>query len=106
VRLRGVLGVRKRCNAISTMAAGMLTLSLPSLAGSYAARWGGSTERSQGRILPGLVMGTITAAAGFLLVVRGESLEADGMTTAGTLILTVGTPALLIFSDRTLRVLR
>jgi hypothetical protein len=106
VRQRGVLGVHKRCRGILTMAAGMLTLSLPSLAGSYAARWGGATDRSQGRILPGLVMGTISAATGYLLLVRGESLGSDGMATAGAVILTVGTPALLILSDRTLRVLR
>lgn len=106
IRARGVLGVRKRCNAITTMAAGLLTLSLPSLAGSYAARWGGTTERSQGRILPGLVIGTISAAAGYLLLVRGESWEDNGMIAAGTLILTVGTPTLLLISDRTLRVLR
>jgi hypothetical protein len=106
IRSRGVLGVRKRCNAITTMASGLLTLSLPSIAGSYGARWGGSTERSRGRILPGMVLGTISAATGYLLLVRGESWEDDGMMAAGTVILTVGTPALLLLADRTLRVLR
>jgi hypothetical protein len=106
IRSRGVLGVRQRCNAITTMASGLLTLSLPSLTGSYAARWGGSTERSRGRILPGLVLGTISAATGYLLLVRGESWEDDAMMTAGTVVLTIGTPALLLLSDRTLRVLR
>jgi hypothetical protein len=106
VRQRGVLGVHKRCNGITTMAAGLLILSFPSLAGSYAARWGGTTDRSQGRILPGLVTGTISAAAGYLLLVKGESQGEDGMVTAGAVILTVGTPTLLVLSDRMLRVLR
>jgi hypothetical protein len=106
VRQRGILGVHKRCNGITTMAAGLLILGLPSLTGSYAARWGGSTDRSRGRILPGLVTGSISAAAGYLLVVKGKSLEDGGIATAGALILTVGTPTLLVLSDRMLRVLR
>lgn len=102
----GLLGVRSRCNAVTTMAAGFVTLGLPSVAGSYAARWGGATNRSQGRILPAAVMGSMSAAAGYLLLVEGESGDAGGARNAGALMLGIGTPLLVAFSDRVFRVLR
>lgn len=107
IRARGILGVHaSRCNAITTMVAGFATLALPGVAGSYAARWAGATDRSRGRILPGLIMGTLSSAAGYMLVVRGQSSESGAASTAGGLLLTVGTPLMLTFSDRLLRILK
>jgi hypothetical protein len=107
VRARGILSVQTaRCNAITTMLAGFVTLALPAAAGSYAARWAGGTGRSHGRVLPGLIVGTISAAGGYLLFVRGQGTDSAIATNTGALILTVGTPVLLTFSDRLLRILR
>jgi hypothetical protein len=107
VRARGILSVQTaRCNAVTTMLAGFVTLALPAAAGSYAARWAGGTGRSQGRVLPGLIVGTISAAGGYLLLVRGEGTDSAPLTNTGALILTLGTPLLLTISDRVLRILR
>jgi hypothetical protein len=107
VRARGILSVEtERCNAITTMLAGFVTLALPAAAGSYAARWAGGTGRSQGRVLPGLIVGTISGAAGYLLLVRGQGTDSELATQVGAVILTVGTPTLLTLSDRVLRILR
>jgi hypothetical protein len=107
VRARGILSVQtSRCNAVTTMLAGFVSLALPAAAGSYAARWAGGTGRSRGRVLPGLIVGTISAAGGYLLLVRGQGSNSDTATNTGALILTVGTPVLLTISDRALRILR
>jgi hypothetical protein len=107
VRARGILSVQTaRCNALTTMLAGFVTLALPSALGSYAARWAGGTERSRGRVLPGVIVGTITAAGGYMLLVRGQGTDSDMLTNAGAIVLTVGTPLLLTISDRAMRVLR
>jgi hypothetical protein len=107
VRTRGILSVQTaRCNAITTMLAGFVTLALPSALGSYAARWAGGTERSRGRILPGAIVGTITAAGGYMLLVRGQGTDSETLKNAGAIVLTVGTPLLLTIADRALRVLR
>ena len=57
-------------------------------------------------MLPGLIVGTISGAAGYLLLVRGQGTDSDFATHAGAVILTVGTPTLLTLSDRVLRILR
>jgi hypothetical protein len=107
VRARGILSVQTaRCNAVTTMLAGFVSLALPAAAGSYAARWAGGTGRSRGRVLPGLIVGTISAAGGYLLLVRGQGTDSEVASTAGAVILTVGTPILLTLSDRVLRILR
>jgi hypothetical protein len=103
---REVLGIDSRCDTLGTVATGFLMLELPGLAGTVAARWGGATDRSSGRIFPGMVLATVSAATGYLFIVQGGARNSSAATTAGMLILTVGTPALLTLSDRGFRVLR
>jgi len=106
VRTRGILGVRERCNALTTMLSGFLTLGLPGTAGTYGARWAGGTARSQGRALPGLLMGSMSAGAGYLLIVEGEGDRSNPGVIAGAALLTLGTPLILTFTDRAFRLLR
>jgi hypothetical protein len=106
IRERGILGVRSQCNFITTMVAGFLAVGLPALGGSYAAGWAGTTDRSRGRQFPAIVVGTLSVAAGYWLVVQGDSQRSPEAVTGGTALLLVGTPTLLTLADRVLRILR
>ena len=97
-----LFGLRTQCDGFKTTAAGFISLGLPSVAGSYAARWAGSTARSQGRILPMAVGGTLTSLAGYLLVIAGD----PAGEIVGAVILGVTVPALMALSDRVFRTLR
>jgi hypothetical protein len=48
----------------------------------------------------------MTATAGYLLMVYGESGDSDGMRHAAVVVLAVGTPLVTTFSDRVFRALR
>jgi hypothetical protein len=98
--------LRSRCGAVTTMGVGFATLVLPSLAGSVAARWAGSTDRSRGRIVPSALLGTLGVATGYLLLVHGEGADAAGSRMAGGIVLTVATPLILTVGDRAFRALR
>jgi hypothetical protein len=98
--------LRISCNAAVAVGATLVTLGLPAAAGGLTARWAGATDRSQGRIAPSAVLGTLTVAAGYLLLVQGYSDRSNTMHSAGVVVLTVGTPLVTTFSDRAFRVLR
>ena len=102
----GILGLRTHCNGATTLGIGFLSLGLPGLAGSLAAHRAGATGRSRGRVLPAAVFGTMASAAGYLLLIEGESSNSGAAVGAGALILGVATPILLTFSDRLFRALR
>jgi hypothetical protein len=99
-------GLRPHCDPITTMAAGFVMLGLPGLAGGTAARWAGSTERSQGRLVPSALLSTLTVATGYLIWVEGKSVDSEAARVAGMSILFVGTPLMTAFSDRLFRALR
>jgi drug/metabolite transporter (DMT)-like permease len=99
-------GLRPKCDPITTMAAGFVMLGLPGLAGGTAARWAGSTERSQGRLIPSALLSTLTVASGYLIWVEGKTLDSEAARVAGMSILFVGTPLMTAFSDRLFRALR
>jgi hypothetical protein len=98
--------LRSKCDAFSTVGVSFLTLTLPGAAGSLAARWAGSTDRSRGRIVPSAVMGTLAVSSGALLLVHGESKDSDAARTAGAIVVTVGVPLVLTLGDRAFRALR
>jgi hypothetical protein len=106
MRESGLLGVDAKCNGIMTVGTGFITLGLPSVAGGLAARWAGTTERSRGRLVPSAVLGALSAAAGYVLVVEGDVGGGGAAWTAGALLLTVGTPLVTTLSDRVFRALR
>ncbi len=56
------------------------------------------------RFMPAALLGTITAATGYLLIVEGE--EGVPGRLAGTIILTAGPPIMATFADRLFRALR
>jgi hypothetical protein len=95
----GLIGVQDRCGGITAFATGSLAVALPVVGTSYMTRWGGGTQRSQGRIIPAAVLSSAAALTGYLLVIEGQS-------AAGGAFLAVGTPLVAIISDRVFRVLR
>jgi hypothetical protein len=96
---RGTVGVREGCGGMKALAAGSLAIVLPIFGTSYATRWGGSTVRSRGRLVPGVVVGSVSALTGYLLLVEGQNVGAG-------VALGLGIPALVVLSDRVFRVLR
>ena len=102
----GIHGLRSKCDAFSTVGTGFVVLALPAVAGSFAAQWGGATDRSKGRVVPSALLGTLTVASGYLLLVHANSNDSAAAQTAGTLVLTVGTPLVTTFADRVFRGLR
>jgi hypothetical protein len=102
----GIRGLRSKCNALATVGAGFIVLALPAVGGSTAAHWAGATERSEGRILPSALLGTLAAGGGYFLILHGESNHSDAYRTAGVVLLTVGTPLVTTVGDRICRGLR
>jgi hypothetical protein len=98
----GSLGLRTRCGGAATVAVGALSMGLPTLGGSLAARWGGSTERSQGRVTASALSGALALTSGYLLMLHGSPVT----ETVGGALLALGVPTLITLSDRVFRVLR
>jgi hypothetical protein len=84
---------------LKALATGSMAIVLPIFSTTYATRWGGTTVRSRGRLVPGIVVGSISALTGYLLLVEGQD-EGAGLA------LGLGIPALVVLSDRVFRVLR
>jgi hypothetical protein len=102
----GIHGLRSKCDALSTVLAGFVILGVPGVSSSFAARWGGATDRSEGRVVPAALLGTLTAGAGYFLLLQANSNDSKSLETAGTLVLTVGTPLVTGVADRVFRRLR
>ncbi len=96
------LGLRTVCGGVKTTASGFVSMGLPSLAGSFGARWAGSTSRSHGRLLPMAVGAMLTTMSGYLLVIYGQPTA----EAVGGVILSIGVPAVITLSDRVFRTLR
>lgn len=96
-----------RCGAPASTGTRVAGVMLPIVAGSFAARWAGTTDRSRGRLIPAAILGSITGAAGYLMFVdEGGSGGSDDGRVVGALLMTVVTPLVTVFSDRLFRVLR
>jgi len=96
------LALRTACGPMGTAGASIGSIILPSVAGGLAVRWAGTTERSRGRFVPSMVLTSITAVGGYLLMLRGEG----ATQTAGAVVLYLGIPLSQTFADRVLRILR
>ena len=96
------LGLRTKCDGFKTTASGFVSLGMPNLAGSFAARWAGSTARSRGRLLPMAIGAMLTSMSGYLLVIYGQ----PAAEVAGGVVLALGVPAFITLSDRVFRTLR
>jgi hypothetical protein len=94
--------LRTRCRALETASVSVLSVALPSASGSIAARWGGRTDRSQGRLVPSMVLTGAVLTGGYLLLINGEGAS----ETAGAMVLGLAVPAVLTLSDRVFRILR
>ena len=96
------LSLSARCGGLATVGAGLLSLGLPAMGGSLAARWGGATERSRGRLGPTALAAGIALTSGYLFVVEGGSTN----EVVGVVVLAIAAPLLATLSDRIFRVLR
>ena len=96
------LALRTQCRALATVGASILSVTLPAIGGSIAARLAGQTERSHSRVGPTAVTAGIVLTGGYLLLISGG----DGSDVAGALLLSVGVPAFLTLADRVFRIQR
>jgi hypothetical protein len=69
-------------------------------------RWAGGTVNSEGRMLPSVLAGAVTASIGYKLLLDSENGGSDLSRTAGRAVLAIGVPITLTLSDRVFRVLR
>jgi hypothetical protein len=91
-----------KCGSVVPSVAGLMTGTVSSLMTS----WAGKTSLSRGRALPSLAAGALSAVTGYVLYSKGEDRGSSRTQTAGIVTLTIGTPALLILTDRVFRQLR
>src|SRR5690606_28270683 len=95
----GSLGLRTRCGGGATAGVAALSLALPTLTSSLAARWGGETSRSEGRITPTSLTTPLGLTSGYLLLIHGTGTsQAIGIGMLG-----VGAPVLTTLADRIFR---
>jgi len=98
--------LRSSCDPFSTIGSTFVVVALPTLAGTLATRWTGTTERSEGRFGISLVLGTLTATSGYLMLFKGESGGSPATRAAGIAVLGLVAPAVTALSNRAFRVLR
>ena len=87
-------------------AAGVGAAFLTSAIGGAISHRAGRTANSEGRGFPALLMGAATASIGYMLYVHGENNDSDTSRATGQIVLAVGVPLSLTFSDRVFRMLR
>lgn len=97
-----LFALRTRCRGAGTFAAGVLSVGLPAVGGSWATRRSGRTERSHGRLVPSAVTAGMILTGGYLMLIEGSG----AARPVGAVVLGVGAPLALTFSDRIFRILR
>jgi len=95
----GSLGLRTRCGGAATTGIGFLSLGLPAIGGSLAAKWGGSTPFSQGRLTPASLTAGLGLASGYMLLIHGTGTS----ETLSAVVLGLGVPVLTTLADRIFR---
>jgi len=93
------LGLRTRCSGGSTTGIAAISLALPTFASALAARWGGETEVSRGRITPTSLSTALGLTTGYLLIINGTGTS----QAIGSVMLGLGVPVLTTLSDRIFR---
>ncbi|WP_405284893.1 carboxypeptidase-like regulatory domain-containing protein [Gaopeijia maritima] len=95
-------GELPRCHARAGLAAAALT----GVMAPVIARVVGKTDYSEGRTYPTLLAGVAMASLGYMLYVNGSNEGSDAKRTAGQVVLAVGIPISLTFTNRVFRMLR
>ncbi|MEK9507023.1 carboxypeptidase-like regulatory domain-containing protein [Gemmatimonadota bacterium Y43] len=95
-------GELPRCHARAGSAAAALT----GVMAPVIARVVGKTDYSEGRTYPTLLAGVAMASLGYMLYVNGSNEGSDAKRTAGQVVLAVGIPISLTFTNRVFRMLR
>src|SRR5690606_6236277 len=80
-----------QCSEMVGLSAGLLT----GIASSLVTTWAGKTPATRGRTIPSLAVGAASAITGYLLFLKGENLRSDAHSTAGLVMLSIGTPLVL-----------
>jgi hypothetical protein len=94
--------LRTRCDGVATLGTSLISVGLPAFGGSVAARWGGRTSRSHGRVIPSMIAAGMILTGGYLMVIEGSG----SAGAVGGVVLAVGAPVVLTLSDRVFRILR
>ncbi len=94
------------CNQPSAIGTTIASVTLPSVSGGFAARWAGTTDRTQGLLAPSIMFGTMTAAGGYFLFVDEVRANSRAGKVIGAVLITVVTPIVTVLSDRIFRALR
>lgn len=95
----GSLGLRTRCGGAATTGIGFLSLGLPAIGGSFAARWGGATPLSHGRLTPASLTAGLGLASGYMLLIHGTGTS----EALSAVMLGLGVPVLTTLADRIFR---
>jgi hypothetical protein len=98
--------LKSRCHPVAAVGSTFVVVALPALAGTLATRWTGTTDRSTGRLDVSMLLGTLTAASGYLILFKGENSGSTASTTVGIAVLSLVAPAVSALSNRVFRVLR
>jgi len=91
------------CGTAGTAGARIALLTLPVAGTASAARWGGRSEQSQGRLLALALSAALMGAPGYLLSATGEQDAWSGADVLGKTLVFVGIPAMVTWTDRLFR---
>jgi hypothetical protein len=98
--------VSTKCAPWPTMGSAVAGLSFPAAGAAFGARLGGRTNMSQGDFLPAAVAGVMALIPGYALQMSSARSDFERLDFIGKVILTVGVPAAITFTDRLFRKLR
>jgi hypothetical protein len=95
------------CDPLPTMASAVAAIALPALGGGLAARLGGATDMSRGRLWPALVGASMVLVPGYALVLSGRrSSDSGAIQWVGTGLLALGAPLAVTLADKLFRSVR
>lgn len=98
--------VSTKCAPWPTMGSAIAGVSFPAAGAAFGARLGGRTDMSQGSFLPAAVAGVMALIPGYALQMSSARSDFERLDFIGKVILTVGVPAAITFTDRLFRKLR
>ncbi|MBT8402691.1 MAG: carboxypeptidase-like regulatory domain-containing protein [Gemmatimonadetes bacterium] len=94
------------CGATGTTLGGGAAVVLPAVGAAMAARFAGSTDLSQGNLVPSLVGAGLMIFPGYALALSEAASQSTTVSTIGTVFLTAGVPLAVTLADKLYRKLR
>ncbi len=99
-------GIISDCETAATLGTAFAAVILPSLASSFASRWSGRTDRSQGELGPAAMGTAMTILPGYALVFSGYRNDSENLKWVGYGLIVVGAPLMTTAADYLFRELR